>query len=320
MVPLAAAVVVAARRARTRAALGLEPPSGRNSLMLASLAAVPLLLGLAAAGPAIRSPVGRGVLDSTEAIFVLDVSRSMAASAGPHAPTRLAQAQAAAVSLRGAVPDMRAGVSSISTQLLPELFPTVDEQAFSGTMIRSLGVLKPPPPAFQIVATTFDPLATLRDQGFFAPSTKHRVAILLTDGESTTYFPQNVGQRLTTMAPVSSGFGRPQPVQPPVKLLIVRFGNSGDRIYRPDGSADPGYRPDIRAPATVAELAQAAQSRAFDAGELGAAKAALRTAIGAGPRSSRTTTMTTTRLAPFVAMLALVPLGLVVWRRNLVSL
>jgi hypothetical protein len=312
--------VVAARRGRTRDALGLEPPHHPNTLVLASLAAVPLLLALAAAGPAIRSPAGRAILDSTEAIFVFDVSGSMGAAAGPHAPTRLAQAKAVAISLRDAVPDARAGVSSITTQLLPELFPTADESAFAGTVAGALGVLKPPPPALQQIATTFDPLATLRDQGFFDPSTKHRVAILLTDGETTTYFPQNVGQRLTAAVPPSSTFGRPRPIQAPVALLVVRFGGPGDRIYRPDGTIDPGYRPEFNAPAKIAELAQDTHGLAFDARSLQAARVALQAAVGAGPSSTKTTAQTTTRLAPYVALLALAPLGFLVWRRNLVSL
>lgn len=317
--PLTAVVVAARRHTRARAVLGLDP-RGRNTAEVLSMAAVPLLLALAAAGPAIRSAAGRGILDSTEAIFVFDVSRSMAAAAGPRAPARLAQAKAAAVELREAVPDARAGVASITTQLLPELFPTADETAFAGTVDRGLGVLKPPPPAFQIVATTFDPLAALRDQGFFRPDTRHRVAVLLTDGESTTYLPQNVGQRLAGTLSAPGFFGRPQQTQAPVKLLIVRFGTANDRIYRPDGSADPGYRPDLRAPAIVAELTQAAQGRAFEASQLATAKAALRAAVGSGPTSKRTTTMKLTRLAPYAALAALVPLGLLMWRRNVAAL
>jgi len=323
--PLASALVAAVRHSRVRAVLRLRPPQGHNTLELASLAAVPLFLALAAAGPAIRSPAGRSLLDSTEAIFIFDVSRSMAAAPGPHAPSRLAEAKADAVDLRDAVPDVRAGVASLTTQLLPELFPTADEMAFTGTVDRALGVLKPPPPAFGVTATTFDPLAALRDQGFFGPSTRHRVAVLFTDGESTTYFPQNVGERLSGAqpAPLTPGlFGQQQQqqVEAPVKLLVLRFGGARDRIYKADGSVDPGYRPDLRAPEIVAELARDAHGFAFDADQLGAAKRTLRGAVGTGPRSAHTTTMKTTRLAVYAAVLALLPLGLLVWRRNVTAL
>ena len=159
--PLGAAAVAAARHARTRRVLGLGPRS-LSIVELASLAAVPLLLALAAAGPAIRRPAGPGILDKTEAIFVFDVSGSMGAAASRHAPTRMAQATAGALALRDAIPDASAGVASITTQLLPELFPTPDKTLFAETIDGAIGVLKPPPPAFQVVATTFDPIAALR--------------------------------------------------------------------------------------------------------------------------------------------------------------
>jgi len=325
-VPLAAAGAAAMRNGRVRSVLGLDSPRGGGALDVACLAAVPLLLALAAAGPAIRSPVGRGILDKTEALFVFDVSRSMGAASAANAPTRLAQAKSAAEKLRDAVPDARAGVASLTTQLLPELFPTADESAFTDTVDRALGVLKPPPPAFQAIATTFDPLAALRDQGFFSSEATHRVAVLLTDGESTKYFPTSVGQQLAGTSTSSSGvFGgplqqQPQQSQAPVKLLIVRVGSSRDRIRRPDGTVDPGYRPDLRAPQIVGELAQAANGSVFQPDRLGAAESALRSAVGSGPASTRITTTKTRRLAPYVALLALVPLGLLVWRRNVVSL
>src|SRR5262249_13113411 len=90
-VPLAAAGVAAWRRARVCRVLELDAPSASAGATaeLLSLAAVPLLLALAAANPAVRTPEGHAVLKNTQAIFVLDVSRSMAAAAGPHSPTRL---------------------------------------------------------------------------------------------------------------------------------------------------------------------------------------------------------------------------------------
>ncbi len=318
--PLAAALVAGARLARTRRLLGLAPRSF-SAVELASLAAVPLLLALAAAGPAIRRPAGRGILDSTQALFVFDVSRSMGAAASRHSPTRLEQAKADALALRAAIPDASAGVSSLTTQLLPELFPTSDENAFALTVDGAIGVLKPPPPAFQFVATTFDPLAALRDQGFFSTATRRRVAVFFTDGESITFFPQNVGQRLAgKMFPSGFNAGRPFKPQAPVKLIVMRFGSATDRIYRADGTVDPGYRPDLRAPTITAELAADAHGSAFEGSQLDAAKAALRKAIGTGPKSKRVTTIETTRLALYTALVALFPLGLIVWRRNLVAL
>ena len=284
---------------------------------------MPLLLALAATGPAIRSPVGRGILDNAEAIFVFDTSRSMAAAAGAHAPSRLDQAKTVALKLREAVPDVRSGVASITTQLLPELFPTADELAFTGTVNGAIGVLKPPPPAFQLVATTFDPLGALRDQGFFTLSVQHRVAILLSDGESVRFFPKYVGQRLTARLPTTGFGGGGGPLQKPqarVKLIVLRFGSAHDRIYRSDGTVDPGYRPDFSAPTIAAELALDAGGLLFPGNQVAAADKALRKAIGSGPKSRRVTATRTTRLAVYTALASLLPLGFFVWRRNLVAL
>jgi hypothetical protein len=318
--PLAAAVVGGARRARTRALLGLAAPRSRGLADVACLAAVPLVLGLAAAGPALRSQDGRPLLKSTEVVFVFDVSRSMGASRGAHAPTRLAQAKASALALRAAIPDVPAGISSLTTQLLPELFPIADEQAFAGTLDKAIGVLKPPPPAFQVVATTFDPLATMRDQGFFKPTTQHRTAVFFTDGESTRFFPENIGQRLTGPLLPTTSFGRIQKPQPRVKLLVMHYWSARDRVYRPDRTVDAAYRPDLRAPAIVAELARDVHSRPFGPGELEDAKAALRKAVASDRKGGRVAATKTTKLAPYAAAVALFPLGLLVWRRNLAAL
>jgi hypothetical protein len=319
--PLAAAVLRARRRARTRAVLALDPPRGHDIAELACLVAVPLLLALAAAGPAIRSPAGRGILKNAEAIFVFDTSRSMGAAAGEHAPTRLDQAKTVARELREAIPDVPSGVASITTQLLPELFPTADEPAFTGTVNGAIGVLKPLPPAFQTVATDYDPLASLRDQGFFTPSVQHRVAILFSDGESVRFFPKYVGQRLSARFP-ATGFlgGQPQKPQAPVKLIVLQFGSPHDRIYHSDGTVDPGYRPELSAPTTAAELAHDAGGLVFRGNQATAAAKAVRSAIGSGSRQRRVTTTKTTQLAIYAALASLVPLAFLVWRRNLAGL
>jgi hypothetical protein len=318
--PLAAALVGGVRRARTRAALGLTPPPGRGAVDMACLAAVPLLLALAAAGPALRSQAGRPLLKSTEAIFVFDVSRSMGAAAGPHSPSRLAQAKAAALELRGSIEEAPVGISSLTTQLLPELFPSVDEQAFARTLDRAIDVLKPPPPAFQNIATTFDPLATLRDQGFFKPATRHRTVVFFTDGESTRFFPDAVGRRLTGRMLPTTFLGRIQRPQAPVKLLVVHVWSPKDHVYLADGTVDAAYRPDLRAPSIVTELAKDAHGRPYRTGQLGAAKSALRKAVAADRTRGRIETTKTMKLAPYAALAALIPLGILMWRRNLAGL
>jgi von Willebrand factor type A domain len=322
VLPIVAASIVAIRSRILRSRLSLAPPVGSSVLEPASFLAILLLLGLAATGPALRRPIGHGFRKQTQAIFVVDVSRSMGASSSRGQPTRLDQARAAALRLRASIPDVAAGISSLTTQLLPELFPTTDESAFRLVLARVIGVLRPPPPAFQYIATTYDPLGNLRDQGFFASDTTARVAILLTDGESTTFYPDEVGQRLRSTAPPQLGIPSPFPqkVQSPVKLIVLRFGTMQDRLYLPGGKIDAGYRPDLGAASTVTELARDAGGSAFDGNQVGPAIAVLHRDLGAGATGSLASSLQTTALAPYVALAALVPLGFLLWQRNVSSL
>jgi hypothetical protein len=322
--PTVAFALASSRAAKGRRLLGLAAPPFDHGATLVTLAAVPLLLGLAAAGPSWRSYTGRRVRTDAQAVFVFDTSRSMAASASRNAPTRFAQAQAAAIRLREtAIPEVPAGVASLTTQLLPHLFPTQNDGAFRSTVEEAIGVEKPPPPFFKygFSGTTFEQLTSLANQGYFTPKTTHRFAILLTDGESGIFDPVSVGQALAEPAKTAVPFqiqGRPA-VKPeaPVKLFIIRIGGAGDRVYRSDGSFEVAYRPDPRAGAIVDDLAADARGQAFVASDLRAAAAALRSAVGSGHTSLRGMDVKTTPLAPYLVLLAFAPLLLIVRRRNL---
>jgi hypothetical protein len=315
--PLAAFAIGKARRAQIRELLGLEPPPLGRPIALVALAAIPLLLALAAMGPALRTDVGRRVRSSTEAFVVLDVSRSMDASAGAHSPTRLIQARKAALRLRDSIPDVPTGVASLTNQLLPHLFPTSDVSAFAAS-VESIGVGKPPPQGTAILQTSFIPLSAFAGQGYFRRLTKHRLVVLLTDGESGPFSAGSIGEALRPTTP-------PPPSQralleAPVSLLIVRFGDSTDRVYDAKGTVDAAYQPDVRAPTVVEDLAQAARGRAFDSGQLADVEATLRKQVGSTNASLHGTRTKTTPLAPYVAFAALIPLAFLFRQRNFAKL
>jgi hypothetical protein len=325
LAPVAAFAVSARQTSRGRALLQLAPPESDRYVAFSALAAVPLLLGLAAAGPALRTHVGHRIRTDAQAIFVFDTSRSMAASASFRAPTRFAQARAAAIQLRDdAIPEVPSGIASLTTQLLPHLFPTPNEATFNSTVENALGILKPPPPFLQfgVTGTSFGTLSRLRDEGFFSPTTKQRFAILLTDGESGPFEADALGSALArTIIPYQIP-GRPpvgQP-EPPVSIFIVRVGNGNDRIYNADGSIEATYRPDPRASIIVRTLADAANGHAGSAGQLSATAAALRKAVGSGHSSLQGVKPKTITLAPYVVLLAFAPLALIIRRRNLTKI
>jgi hypothetical protein len=318
--PLAAFGLATLRNRRARALLRLAaPPRDRT---VTALLAVPLLLGLAAAEPVLRTHTGRKVRLDAQAIFVFDTSRSMAASAGAGAPTRLQLARSAALRLRrDALADIPSGVASLTTQLLPHLFPSTDEAAFATTVRNVVDVEQPPPPAldFGVPGTSFSALQNLRNQGFFAPWSRRRVAILLTDGESGPYSPQGVGAALVGDSPPTSFTQQYQPLEAPVPLVIVRVGGAGDRIHLLKGAIEATYRPDPRAPQIVAALAAATHGRAYTADETGPAARTVRALLGSGDEATRGVRVRTIDLAPWVAAAALAALLVVLRRRNLVA-
>ena len=98
-----------------------------------------------------------------------------------------------------------AGIVSMTDRVLPHLFPTVDEAAFATTLRDAIGIERPPPEAIEPNATSCASLADLGTQGYFQPSTKTRIVVLLTDGECRPF---------DTAAVASALHG--------AKLLIVR--------------------------------------------------------------------------------------------------
>jgi hypothetical protein len=300
VVPLAAYAVAARRAARGRLLLGLEAPHATRDVALVALVAVPLLLGVAATQPALRTHHEVRVRTDAEAFFVFDVSRSMLASSSPTASTRLDRARADALRLRAAIPDVPAGVATLTDHVLPHLFPTPDRAAFASTIEGAIGIERPPPEAIDPNATSFDVVPDLLTQGYFQPSTRTRLVVLLTDGESRAFDAQTVGGELRG-----------------ARLLVVRIWKANERVYGPGGRIEEAYRPDPGSESIVRALAAAAGGRAFDAAQLAQAEATLRAQAGTGPTRKRGLAPRTTTLAPYVALVVLGPLALLLWRRNL---
>lgn len=324
IVPLAALVVSSRKAARGRTVLGLTAPKPTSRLTIALLACVPLLLGLAAAEPAWRTQSAQRVRTDAQAMFVFDISRSMLAATAPGAQTRLEQARDWAISFRNSqIPDVPSGVSTFTTLLIPHLFPTPNPAVFNSTVRNTVAIEEPPPPylAPGFPGTSFSALAPLRDQGYFAPNTRKRFVILLTDGESGPYSPSALGQTLTGPDFGESNLGESSASpQPPLTLLIVRFGSVTDRIYHHNGSVEAAYRPDPAAPEIVATLADNTGAHVFLSSQLGAAGAELRRLLGTGPSTTFGEETKTLQFAPYAALVAIIALVGVILRRNFSSI
>lgn len=324
-VPLAAEAVAAVRATRGRKLLGLGAPPPSSRLTVVLIAAVAVLVALAASGPALSSHTERRVRTDAQAMFLFDISRSMLASSGVHAPDRLAQARAAAIDLRDhTIPDVPSGISTMTTIVLPHLFPTSDLAAFNSGVRDAVAIESPPPPALAIgfPGTAFSSLTPLRTQGYFAPQTKKRIVILLTDGESGPYDPQIVGESLVGSDETASTLPNQSAAtpEPPISLVIIRIGGPSDRIYHPDGTIEAAYRPDPRAPEIATTLAEESHGYVFQSSQLGAATKALRRVLGSGPTVEDGTEQKTLALAPFAIIAAFAALVCIIVRRNFVSI
>jgi hypothetical protein len=275
---------------RVRAVLGLvAPPAFRGRLRLGALVCAPLLLGLAAAQPALRTRISVPVRADTAVFVVVDTSTSMEARAHASAPSRLDQAKGVALAVGGALPGIPVGVANLTDRVLPNLFATVDGAAFAST-VRSLAADDPPPRETQRIATTFGVLASLRSGDFFTRAQTHRAVLLVTDGESRPFDAAALARSLGT--------------RPAIHLFVVRVGGGSDRLFAANGRPGGSYRADpAGASRALAQLAAGANDPTSSSANGVAGE--IRRALGSGPTSRGEKEPSTRRLAPFAALAGL---------------
>jgi hypothetical protein len=301
-VPLLVFLVRRRRLASIRAALGLPEPTLRSQLpMLLALAAVPALLGIAAAQPVVETTRTAPERTDVQALVMVDVSRSMLAAGGPGAPTRFERAREIALELRASVPEVPFGVASITDRVLPHLFPTTDRALYTSTLRRALDIEKPPPGAFYLThATNLNSLRAVPEKGYFPPSAKRRVLVVLTDGETQALEPG-----------LEQAFRR----RPRVETVFVHLSRPDERIYE-TGVAEGGYRTDPGSAASLDRAAALVGGRVFEEDDIAGVTSAVRALVGEGQTVNRRQETGRLGLMPLLTALALVPLVLVLLRRN----
>ena len=304
LVPVLAAFVQAERRAgNVRSRLGLRAPGPfRPVAATVALCLAAAFVALAASRPVVREREARYTRTDAEAIFALDISRSMLAAASTAGPTRLNRAKAAAKTIRAAIPDVPAGIATFTDRALPNLFPTSDADAFSATIDRSVGVDRPPPLGSSLTVTTFEALAMPR--GYFTPDRRHRLLVILSDGESRDF----------SASLLRAALGRASGIQ----TVLVRFASSDERVFGREGLPETDYRPESTAQ-TIQRFVHATKGRVFDEGRLGQAEAAVKEGVERGPRARIGIASTTTELTQVFVLAAFVPLGFLLWQRNLLQ-
>jgi hypothetical protein len=296
------------RRAREiRAALFLARPSRAGQPLVAlSLALVPALLGLAATQPVVDTTRTRAERTDAQAFFVLDTSRSMLASDGARAPTRLERARRAADSLQRALPEIPVGLAVLGERVLPYAFPTTDSRVIGSVLADSIGIegaRAEPLSRFVIptLTTSLEALRAVPRANFFAPDAERRLLVVFTDGETKAAGPA-----------LARAFQR----QPPIETFFVRFWDAGERIYS-TGVAEPGYTPDRVVAARLDQVSSLVGGRVFSESDLSAVQDAAADFFGSGPTKARPFEGERVSLMPYVTLAAFVPLAFLLWRRNL---
>ena len=191
--------------------------------------------------------------------------------------------------------------SSITDRVLPLVFPTANRDTFVSTLQLSLDVDRPASTeAGDIRATRFSALAAVANRNFFR-GVNRRLVVVFTDAETVDFNPQAV----------AAAFSEDE-----TDLILVRVWRAGERVFGPEGAPEP-YEPDPGSAAAAERLARAVGGEAFDEDELGDAIDAARARIGRGETVVRTEQSSVEPLGPYVFLLALLPLGLLLYRRNL---
>lgn len=303
LVPLAVLVAKQRRGRRIRAALGLAATSLASRLRLAvALAAVPALAGLAAAQPVLERAESVRERTDVEVFLLMDISRSMLAAKGPAAPTRFERAREVALRLGGALPGMPIGVASFTDRALPHLFPTTDRRVLEATLEDAIDIERPGSGLFfNERATTFDVLVDFPAREYFSPGVERRLLVVLTDGES---------RELT--ADLAGAFQE----EPRVETIFVRVWGEEERIYE-TGVAEEGYEPDEASLGDLAQVASLVGGRVFTEDSVAEAIREARALLGSGPTREQVREGGRFALMPWITLAAILPLGVVLLRRNL---
>jgi von Willebrand factor type A domain len=292
LLPLSAAAYSRGRAAAVARRLGLDPPPrwwlGRR-IAVAAIAVV--LLGLAATQPVLSDQTVVRTRSDVAVLFVLDTSRSMAASLTPTSPTRLARAKQAAARLRAAIPDVPAGVATLTDRVLPDLLPVPDGAGFDAVVERGVAIEDPPPVTQATNATSYAALDNIATGNYFTKRTTRRVIVLLTDGESNAFDPDQLAHKLSPQA----GY----------RFLAIRFWNQDEAVFDADGQREPSYHPDPTGRVLLAQLAAALGGRSFEESQSNAAAAYLRQIVGRGSVGRARGVPGQLALAPYVAGLAI---------------
>jgi hypothetical protein len=301
-IPLAALWLAHARMGRIRRLFSLTPPRRRELAgVVAALALLPALMGVAAAQPVVVRHQSLGERLDVQVFFVLDTSTSMAARTAPDAPTRLERAKREAAEVIPKLGDIPVGLATMTDRVLPVLMPTPNFALARRTLRQSVSIDRPPPTQlYRGRATTFSALYPFGSSNFYSPGVRHQILVVFTDGEDAPL-----------RSPIGLALARAMTVHP----LFVHVWAPTERIYV-HGRVDPRYRPDPTSARVLSRFAAASHGGVFGENDLHALVQTIRDEAGSSPVRTSVIGYARVALAPWFVLAGVIPLGFLLYRRN----
>ncbi|HEY7208311.1 MAG TPA: hypothetical protein VH416_08710 [Gaiellaceae bacterium] len=307
VLPLLGFALLERRAGRVRRALRLPEPEARSRWEpLVLIGAVAVLLGIACAQPVLSISHSKAARSDAEILFAFDVSRSMEAAASPDSPSRLERAKALGNRLRDDLADVPSGIVGLTDRTLPYLFPTANGAVFRAAVRDDVRIEYPPPTATfgdsGSRVTLLSALSSLATKNYYSPGITRRVLIVLSDDETVSFSYRALGAVFRKA--------------PRIRPIFVHLWNGDEHVWV-NGRPNPAYHPDPSSGPTAQRLADATGGSLYDEHQVDAIVAAARAQVGSGGVQSLRLDRARTPIAPWVALAAIVPLGLVLRRRNL---
>ncbi len=292
-----------ARTRGLRRRFALKPPRQRELVTAAvALTLLPALVGVAATQPVLVHKAELTVRTDTQLFLVFDTSLSMSARTGPHGATRLERAKREARALIPQLGDTPTGVATMTDRILPCLMPDTNSGLVLRTVNQSAQIDEPPPSQlYPDRASTFTALVPLASGGFFPPSVKHPLVVIFTDGEEHAS-PPPIGQY---------GYAGDVSIPP----IFVHVWAPTERIYV-GGHVDPNYRPDPTSGSVLTHFAALTHGRVLREGDVGGLLGAIRAQAGSDPQTTQVLGLTRIELGPWLLLAGILPLGYLLWQRN----
>ena len=309
---VAVCLVLDRRRRRALAELGLPPePRRRGALEAGLVCGAVALLAVAASQPMVRTQRTTGVRGDAQAYVILDTSTSMLARSARKAPARIDLARSIAARIAAHLPDnLPIGLAEMPQGVLPLLPPTISRAEFDDVLDRvvTAGAMPAKPqdqladssvtpsrrkPLAPFVATNLIALRTLDLARFYSSRATHRLAILVTDAETSAFDPARLSTALARAG---------------TKLLVVRVGSPSDRLWRPIAGRtvlDPGYVPTTAGVSSVRMLARSLGGDLYSPSQLTDLSSRARDLLGSGGTVRVVRMQRVLALGPYLALAAI---------------